>query len=80
MTLSLLSNLRRTVTTPDIAIDLGTANTRLYANGRGLIADEPSIIRVQPGTGSVEAVGAHAVSRFSMDAAFAIGAAARYSS
>ena len=36
---------------------MGTANTRLYALGCGLIADEPSLIRVSPGTGTVEAVG-----------------------
>jgi rod shape-determining protein MreB len=43
-----------------LAIDLGTANTRLYALGHGLIADEPSLIRVQPNTGEVEAVGVQA--------------------
>jgi rod shape-determining protein MreB len=58
---SMLPGLRRAFADPDIAIDLGTANTRVYALGRGLIADEPSVIRVRPGTGSVEAVGARAV-------------------
>jgi rod shape-determining protein MreB and related proteins len=55
-----LSGLRRVSAGPDLAIDLGTANTRLYADGHGLIADEPSIIMVRPDTGVVEAVGAGA--------------------
>ena len=29
--------------TNDIAIDLGTANTLVYAKGRGIILDEPSV-------------------------------------
>lgn len=29
---------------PDVAIDLGTANTRLFATGRGLLAETPSIV------------------------------------
>jgi rod shape-determining protein MreB and related proteins len=29
---------------PDVAIDLGSANTRLFAAGRGLLAETPSII------------------------------------
>lgn len=47
--LSGLSGLRRLealIAPPDVAIDLGTANTRLYATGRGIIADEPSIVRM----------------------------------
>jgi rod shape-determining protein MreB len=31
----------------DIAIDLGTANTLVYAHGRGIILDEPSVVAVQ---------------------------------
>ncbi len=54
------NRLRRFLSAPDLAIDLGTANTRLYANGRGLIADEPTIVKIQPDTGTVEAVGAKA--------------------
>src|SRR5262252_6839765 len=50
----------RNLLAPDLAIDLGTANTRLYARGHGLIADEPTLIKIQPGTGAVEAVGARA--------------------
>ncbi len=54
------AGLRKLIAPPDLAIDLGTANTRLYALGHGLIADEPSLIRFQPYTGEVEAVGAEA--------------------
>lgn len=35
---------------PDVAIDLGTANTRLYVLDRGIVADEPT--RVAPPDGS----------------------------
>src|SRR5476651_2393455 len=31
----------------DIAIDFGTANTLVYAKGRGIILDEPSVVAVQ---------------------------------
>ena len=31
----------------DIAIDLGTANTLVFAKGRGIILDEPSVVAVQ---------------------------------
>lgn len=57
---AITASLRKLVAPPDLAIDLGTANTRLYALGHGLIADEPSLIRFQPYTGEVEAVGAQA--------------------
>jgi len=57
---AITAGLRKLVAPPDLAIDLGTANTRLYALGHGLIADEPSLIRFQPYTGEVEAVGAQA--------------------
>src|SRR5262249_7266062 len=61
MSLSIILGLRRIIAAPDIAIDLGTANTRLYALGRGMIADEPSIVRMSLETGRVEAVGRCAV-------------------
>lgn len=48
----------------DIAIDLGTANTLVYAVGRGIVVDEPSVVAVTrgPGTtyGKVQAVGIEA--------------------
>jgi len=44
----------------DLAIDLGTANTLVYARGRGIVVREPSIIAVNRKTGRVEAVGKEA--------------------
>jgi rod shape-determining protein MreB len=48
----------------DLAIDLGTANTLVYATGRGLVVDEPSVVATQKGpggvTGKVLAVGMEA--------------------
>lgn len=54
---SVLSSLRKVVADPDVALDLGTANTRLYAQGRGIVADIPSAVKVNRENGSVEAVG-----------------------
>ena len=31
----------------DLAIDLGTANTLIYAKGRGIVVREPSVVAVQ---------------------------------
>ena len=44
----------------DLAIDLGTANTLVYAAGKGIIVNEPSIIAVNKVTNEVEAVGKEA--------------------
>ncbi len=44
----------------DLAIDLGTANTLVYAKGKGIVVCEPSIIAVNQKTGRVEAVGKEA--------------------
>ncbi|HET7747604.1 MAG TPA: rod shape-determining protein, partial [Vicinamibacteria bacterium] len=41
----------------DLAIDLGTANTLVYAKGKGIVVAEPSIVAVNKVTGTVEAVG-----------------------
>ncbi len=41
----------------DLAIDLGTANTLVYAKGQGIVVDEPSIVAINTNTGDVEAVG-----------------------
>src|SRR5262245_32428537 len=57
MSFPYISGLRKWIASPDLALDLGTANTRLYAQGHGLIADEPSLIKIKPETGRVEAVG-----------------------
>src|ERR671924_718026 len=44
----------------DLAIDLGTANTLVYAKGKGIVVNEPSIIAVNKTTNEVEAVGKEA--------------------
>jgi rod shape-determining protein MreB len=44
----------------DLAIDLGTANTLVYARGRGILLDEPSVVAVDTSTNAVVAVGAEA--------------------
>jgi rod shape-determining protein MreB and related proteins len=44
----------------DLAIDLGTANTLVYARGRGILLDEPSVVAVDTLANSVVAVGAEA--------------------
>jgi len=41
----------------DLAIDLGTANTLVYAKGKGIVVSEPSIVAINRQTGRVEAVG-----------------------
>jgi len=41
----------------DLAIDLGTANTLVYATGKGIVVDEPSIVALNKKTGQVEGVG-----------------------
>jgi rod shape-determining protein MreB len=47
--LSLFSN--------DLAIDLGTANTCVYARGKGIVLSEPSIVAVNNTNDQIEAVG-----------------------
>ncbi|PYV17381.1 MAG: rod shape-determining protein [Acidobacteria bacterium] len=44
----------------DLAIDLGTANTLVYAKGKGIVVNEPSIVAINKLTGEVEAVGREA--------------------
>lgn len=40
-----------------IAIDLGTANTRIFVKGRGMILNEPSLLSFEEGTGKIVAIG-----------------------
>jgi hypothetical protein len=35
----------------DLAIDLGTANTLIYAKSRGIVMNEPSVVAVQRNAG-----------------------------
>jgi rod shape-determining protein MreB len=44
----------------DLAIDLGTANTCVFARGRGIVVSEPSIVAFNKVNGRIEAVGAEA--------------------
>ncbi len=47
----------------DLAIDLGTANTLVYVNGKGIVLSEPSVVAVRNGAGErprVMAVGCEA--------------------
>ena len=44
----------------DVAIDLGTANTCVFARGRGIVLNEPSIVAFNVAKGEIEAVGLEA--------------------
>ena len=44
----------------DIAIDLGSANFRLYVDGKGVVVDEPNVIAVDEDSNRVVAVGRRA--------------------
>jgi len=44
----------------DLAIDLGTANTCVYARGKGIVVNEPSIVAINKVNGRIEAVGKEA--------------------
>lgn len=44
----------------DIAIDLGTANTLIYATGRGIVLNEPTVIALNRENGQVLAMGKEA--------------------
>jgi len=57
-----LQNLRplASLLSEDLAIDLGTVNTRVYARGRGIVVNEPSAVAVDESTGEVQAVGKEA--------------------
>ncbi len=44
----------------DLAIDLGTANTCVFARGKGIVLNEPSIVAVNTRSDQIEAVGTEA--------------------
>ncbi len=44
----------------DLAIDLGTANTLIYVQGRGIVLSEPSVVAIKKGTNQVLKVGKEA--------------------
>lgn len=41
----------------DMGIDLGTANTLVYVDGHGIVANEPSVVALNKKTGQIVAVG-----------------------
>jgi rod shape-determining protein MreB len=45
---------------PQLAVDLGTANTVVYRRGEGIVLFEPSVVAIDERTGDVHAVGADA--------------------
>jgi rod shape-determining protein MreB and related proteins len=57
-----LDNLRPLLSllSADLAIDLGTVNTRIYVRDRGIVVNEPSAIAMNSDTGEVQAVGEEA--------------------
>ncbi|PID52751.1 MAG: rod shape-determining protein [Candidatus Moraniibacteriota bacterium] len=44
----------------DIGIDLGTANTLVYAQGKGIVINEPSVVAMNTRTGQILAIGKNA--------------------
>ena len=52
----------------DLAIDLGTANTLVYAKGRGIVVSEPSIVAINKVTNQVVDGGMHAQRMATLDA------------
>jgi rod shape-determining protein MreB len=46
--------------TTDLAIDLGTANTCVYAPGRGIVLNEPSVVAYNTRQNRIEAIGTKA--------------------
>lgn len=44
----------------DLAIDLGTANSLVYARGRGIVISEPSVVAINKKTGRILAIGEEA--------------------
>ncbi len=44
----------------ELAVDLGTANTLVFARGEGVVVFEPSVVAINDETGAVQAVGAEA--------------------
>jgi rod shape-determining protein MreB and related proteins len=45
---------------PELAIDLGTANTVVFRRGRGIVLFEPSVVAIDEQTGAIQAVGEQA--------------------
>jgi rod shape-determining protein MreB len=56
----LADNLFSFLTSRDMAVDLGTANTVIYMRGKGIVLNEPSVVAVNMRDGRPVAVGADA--------------------
>lgn len=56
----------------DLGIDLGTANTLVYAKGKGVVLFEPSVIAVHKGSNAILAVGNEAKSMLGKTPAFIV--------
>ena len=52
---SLLDSVRSTVS-PDIGLDLGTANTVVYERGAGIVVSEPSVVAYNTRTDEIVAI------------------------
>lgn len=48
------------VVAPDLAIDLGTANTLVYRKGKGILYREPTVVALETATGRILAIGEEA--------------------
>ncbi|HFE52960.1 MAG TPA: rod shape-determining protein, partial [Bacteroidetes bacterium] len=44
----------------DLAMDLGTANTLVFAKGRGIVVNEPSVVAIRRSDQEIVAYGAEA--------------------
>ncbi|MGH2352952.1 MAG: rod shape-determining protein, partial [Chloroflexota bacterium] len=42
---------------PQIGIDLGTANVLVFVRGRGIVINEPSVVAISTADNKIEAVG-----------------------
>ena len=54
--MTMLGSLRSTVS-PDIGLDLGTANTVVYERGAGVLVSEPSVVAYDTRTEEIIAIG-----------------------
>src|SRR4051794_2444126 len=52
--------LRNLGASPDLAVDLGTANTLVFVRGQGVVVSEPSVVAIDQTTKEVYAVGTEA--------------------
>ncbi len=54
----------------DLSIDLGTANTLIYARGKGIVLDEPSVVAIRQGK---EGNGSKSIAAVGMEAKMMLG-------